>query len=161
MVTQDIYDMVARDMPQIRRDRTDWEDSRLHVLLDKYSKLYSAEKLELERMKRGMKPLLKAKSEYYLGKASPEVYKEKPFDLKVKAIKSELSLYLDADEEMMEAAELICQQEEKVGYLERLLRDISNRGWRIKNIVAAQQFKHGLSMVHMNLEIDADDMLIT
>jgi hypothetical protein len=161
MDIQDLYKMKAHDAAEIRRDRTDWEASRIPVLHDKWLRLLHAEKLELKRMERGMASLIKVKREYYLGKASPEVYKEQPFDLKVKAIKTEVGTYLDADSQVQEVQDLIDQQELKVEYLEKTLAEISNRGFRIANIIESQKFRAGLSRHDMKFDMDDDDLKIS
>jgi Recombination, repair and ssDNA binding protein UvsY len=129
----------------IKKSEIDSESERTAKLHDKYIRLYLDELHELRRMERGMKLLLKKKTEYYLGKADPEVYKEKPFDLRVKPIKTDLKLYLDADPDMQAAQEIVDLQQRKVDYLKEKLGQINQRGFQINAINEWNKFSHGIS----------------
>ncbi len=141
--TEEFYSMVAQDT-NLRKDELGDESLRTHKIHDKYLKLYLEHLNELRRMERGFKILLKKKTEYYLGKADPEIYKEKPFDLKVKPIKSDLNLYLDADEEMQAAQTVIDQQDILVKYLKDTVSSINQRGFQIRDAIEWQKFSNGV-----------------
>ena len=85
--------------------------------------------------------LYRDKWEYYTGKSPAEVYANKPFDLKV--LKADVGIYIDADDEMQELGKKIEYVKTIVNYLERILREINNRNWNIKNTIAWKQFLHG------------------
>ena len=46
------------------------------------------------------KVMYRMKWEYYTGKANPEIYRDKPFDLKV--LKADVGIYLDSDGELQQ-----------------------------------------------------------
>ena len=52
-------------------------------------------------------------------------------------------IYIDADDEMLELGKKIEYVKTIVNYLERILREINNRNWNIKNTIAWKQFLHG------------------
>lgn len=81
------------------------------------------------------------KREYYLGRADPQVYKEKPFDLKI--LKSEVDTYVEADSEIIDLTTRIELQEEKISYLDNALKQISNRGFMIKHAIDFQRMLNG------------------
>ena len=83
----------------------------------------------------------KFKWEYYCGKAAPEVYQESPFDLKV--LKSDVYIYLNADKELQEADQKKEYLKQVCNYLERVLKEINNRNWNIKNTIEWKKFIHG------------------
>lgn len=143
MQLDELYAMVGPDIV-IRKDELGEESRRTPLIHDKYLKLYLEELNELRRMERGMKLLVKKKTEYYLGKSDPEVYREKPFDLKVKPIKSDLNLYLESDLDMQTAQELVDKQDIKVKYLKNTLDSINQRGFQIKANIEWLQFSHGI-----------------
>ena len=128
----------------LHKDELGNETVRTSQIHHKYLNLYQDEKHELQRMQRGMKILLKKKTEYYLGKADPEVYKEKPFDLKVRPIKSDLNLYLDADPDMQKAQEQVDIQEMKVTFLWETIAQINKRGYEIKAMNEWNKFSNGI-----------------
>jgi ethanolamine utilization cobalamin adenosyltransferase len=161
MNIEDLMDMIAVDIGKpVRRDYTDWESSRIPALHAKYRKILYFEKLEYERMKAAMMPVLRYKKEYYGGKCEPEVYKKQPFNLKLEGkitktrikdgilipeiIKDELGMYVEADPDVIKLKELLTAQLEKVEYLKDMLEDIRKRSFHISNIINTQRFKHGL-----------------
>ena len=83
----------------------------------------------------------KFKFEYYAGKAPASVYKEKPFDHKV--LKGDLEKYVYADDEWCKAKQKIDYLETCLYYIEGVLRQISNRGYTIKNVIDLRKFEAG------------------
>jgi hypothetical protein len=160
MHINDLMDMVEKEVGcPIQREYVDWESGRTQQLHQKYRKLLYFEKVVLNEMKSGMAPLIRDKKEYYTGKAPEEVYKEKPFPLRLdtkgsRVLREELSMYLDADPEIMEAKRLINLQEEKVEYLKDTLNDIIRRSFHLSNIMKSLMFKHGLDSTNQILELD-------
>ena len=119
----------------------DLESSRTPQLHNKYLKFYTKYSLQLKKLHDDRKILYRDKWEYYAGKAQPEVYAEKPFDLKV--LKADLSIYIEADDEMQDLGKKIEFVKVIVNYLERVLKEINNRNWHIRNTIAWKQFLHG------------------
>src|ERR1039458_136602 len=140
MQLEEYHAMVPQDLA-IRKDQLNDESARTYQIHDKFFKYWQHELNELRRMSRGMNSLVKKKTEYYLGKSDPEVYKEKPFNLKIKPIKSDLNLYLNADPDIQRAQEIIDVQETKVTYLRETLNQINRRGYEIREIREDNQFK--------------------
>ena len=140
MHIEDLMQMIEEDVGRpLRRDLVDWEASRNQQLHQKYRKLLYLEKVEHERIKSGIGPLLRKKREYYGGRATTEVYKEDgAFDLKLstkktiptakdRILKDELSFYVDSDEDVIAARHIIVQQAEKVEYL----KDVLNKYFQV------------------------------
>ena len=75
------------------------------------------------------------------GKAAPEVYQARPFDLKV--LKSDVGIYIDSDEELQQLGQKEAYLETTVNYLEKVLREITNRNWTIRNTIEWKKFLHG------------------
>ena len=119
----------------------DLESSRTPQLHNKYLKFYTKYSLQLKKLHDDRKILYRDKWEYYGGKAQPEVYAEKPFDLQV--LKADLSIYIEADDEMQDLGKKIEFVKVIVNYLERVLKEINNRNWHIRNTIAWKQFLHG------------------
>ena len=119
----------------------DLESIRTPQLHNKYLKLFTKYSLQLKKAKDDYDGLYKVKWEYYTGKASPDTYREKPFDIKV--LKSDIYIYLNADEELQKLGQRIEYLKIVVVYLERGLREINNRNWNIRNTIEWKKFLHG------------------
>jgi len=77
----------------------------------------------------------------YTGKSDPEVYQSQPFDLKI--LKSDINIYLEADVELQQIDQKVEYLKQIVNYLERVLREINNRNWNIRNAIEWKKFLHG------------------
>ena len=119
----------------------DLESIRTPQLHNKYLKLFTKYSLQYKKVKDDYDGLYKFKWEYYTGKSTMEVYQAEPFDLKV--LKSDVHIYLNADAELQKLGQR--QEYLKVGvvYIERVLREINNRNWNIRNTIEWKKFLHG------------------
>jgi len=119
----------------------DLESIRTPQLHNKYLKLFTKYSLQLKKAKDDYDGLYKFKWEYYTGKATMQVYQAEPFDLKV--LKSDVHIYLNADEELQKLGQRQEYLNVVVVYLERVLREINNRNWNIRNTIEWKKFLHG------------------
>ena len=119
----------------------DLESIRTPQLHNKYLKIYTKSCLQLKQVKDEKKVLYRNKWEYYTGKAAPDVYQEKPFDLKI--LKTDVGIYIDSDPEYQEIGQKEAYIEKMVDYLERVLREITTRNWAIRNTIEWKKFLHG------------------
>tara|TARA_A100001011_G_scaffold180514_1_gene189376 strand:- start:1272 stop:1568 length:297 start_codon:yes stop_codon:yes gene_type:complete len=85
--------------------------------------------------------LKRTKWEYYTGKADASVYAEKPFDLKV--LRTDVDKYIESDEELIKAKQKREYLTTVVDYLDKTIRQISNRGFTIKNAIDWRRFTSG------------------
>ena len=86
------------------------------------------------------KRLYREKWEYYGGKSDAKVYAAKPFDLKV--LKTDLGIYINSDEDIMEIEMKIEYYETLVQFIDGVIKSIDNRSWDIKH---AQDWKKFLA----------------
>lgn len=107
----------------------------------KLLRIRTHESMLLQKFKFQLKKLYQTKKEYYLGRAEPEIYKEKPFNLKI--LKSEVDSYIEADDEIQDLTLKIQVQEEKISYLESALRQVANRGFMIKHALDFNRLMNG------------------
>ena len=75
--------------------------------------------------------LLKERSEYCVFDAS--VYAEKPFNLKI--LKQDVDKYLDSDLDIQRAKQKVDYLQTTTDFLDRTIRQISNRTFTIKNAI--------------------------
>ena len=119
----------------------DEESIKIPQLHSKYLKYLSDVKLLKIKKEMEYRVLLREKFEYYTGKADEEVYKEKPFDLKI--LKQDLSLYMESDSDIQSLGARINYYEEIMFFLDKVLHCLINRGFQIKNSIDWQKFMQG------------------
>jgi hypothetical protein len=119
----------------------DLESLKTPQLHNKYLKHYTKFKLLLTRSEDELKTLKRFKWEYYTGKSNPEIYKEKPFDLKI--LKTDIDKYLEADEDIQKLSQKVFYLNTVVDFLDRTLRQITNRTFTIKNAIDWKRFTSG------------------
>lgn len=117
------------------------ESTRNAALHQKYLQYLNHFKGLLIKKKYELKKLKLQKWEYFTGKSDPQVYKDNPFDHKI--LKADLHIYLDADEELAKAQSLVEYYEMCVDTCERILKNVSDRQWNIKNAIAWRRFEFG------------------
>ncbi len=120
------------------------ESTNIPVLHNKYLKIFMAERIKLFSAKAELKKKRRVLLEYYLGELDQEELKElgrEPFYKKL--LKNEVDLYIDSDDSLTEQSLRVSLQEEKVNYLEAILRQINNRGFQIKNAIDWNRFITG------------------
>ena len=119
----------------------DLESIRTPQLHNIYLKLFTKYSLQLKKVKDDYDGLYKFKWEYYTGKSTMEVYQAEPFDLKV--LKADVHIYLNADAELQKLGQRQEYLKVVVVYIERVLREINNRNWNIRNTIEWKKFLHG------------------
>ena len=119
----------------------DLESIRTPQLHNIYLKLFTKYSLQLKIVKDDYDGLYKFKWEYYTGKSTMEVYQAEPFDLKV--LKADVHIYLNADAELQKLGQRQEYLKVVVVYIERVLREINNRNWNIRNTIEWKKFLHG------------------
>ena len=119
----------------------DLESIRTPQQHNKYLKLYSKSSILYKNALDEYSSMYKFKWEYYTGKSDNKVYQEEPFDLKV--LKADVHIYLNADTELQKLNQKAEYLKQVCNYLERVLKEINNRNWNIKNTIDWKKFLHG------------------
>jgi hypothetical protein len=143
MTIEELYEMWAQDST-IDETNISRESANIPKLHNKYFKMYVDEGLRLRKQKADYKQLVKLKGEYYRGEldiAELQQYGWEPQPLKI--LKADIPTYIDADKDIVNMSLKIGLQEEKVGYLESIIKMISNRGFQLKTIVDWERFRTG------------------
>ena len=140
MNIEELYNEIEKDL-KIDDTELDLESIRTPQLHNKYLKLYTKHSLQLKKLQDDYKVTYRLKWEYYTGKASAAVYAEKPFELKI--LKADIGIYLDADGELQQLSQKVAYSKEITNYLEKILREINNRNWAIRNTIEWKKFIHG------------------
>ena len=131
---------VQRDL-KVDDEHLDTESLKNQEIKAAYLDHKSRYELLLYRAKGDYKRLYREKWEYYGGKADAKIYASKPFDLKV--LKTDLSVYITSDEEVINAENKIGYLETVVDYIKGVIKSVDNRGWDIKNAIEWKKFEAG------------------
>ena len=133
---------VSQDL-KVNDEHLDTESLKNQEIKAKYLDHKSKFELLLFKAKGDYKRLYREKWEYYGGKADAKIYATKPFDLKV--LKTDLGVYISADEEIIDAENKIGYLETVVDYIKGVIKSVDNRGWDIKNAIEWKKFEAGLT----------------
>ena len=140
MDLEQLQNEVDKDL-KINDTELDLESLKTPQLHNQYMKHLTKFKLMLSRSESEYNILKRNKWEYYTGKSDASVYAEKPFDLKI--LRTDIDKYLEADDELQKAKQKIDYLSTTVDFLDRTVRQISNRTFTIKNAIDWRKFTSG------------------
>lgn len=141
MKLDELYTHIANDFV-IEETEIGRESIKSGNLFIKYSRLWTEEKLKLEQLLNMKAGLINEKREYYSGNAPAEVYKEKPFDIRLKT-DSGIMKYVEADPEVIKYNDRIVIQGAKVDLLTECMKELKNRNYQLKVALDDLKFKNG------------------
>ena len=113
-------------------------------LHNKYLILFHDERLRLRTLRYDHNRLIRQKKDYFGGRMSAEEMESldwEPFQLKL--LKEDIDTYIEADDDIINSSKIIAVVEEKVGYLESIVKSLANRGFIIKNAIDWKRFTEG------------------
>jgi Recombination, repair and ssDNA binding protein UvsY len=127
-------------------DKTELDDESLNIpkLHSKYYNILIKEKLYLRKLEAELKQLRLDKYEF-LTQGPNEDTKDKGWRLPPKGmiLKSDIPMYMDADQDMVDLTLKIGLQQEKIDFLDSIIKTIINRNFVIKNVLDWQKFTMG------------------
>jgi len=143
MKLEDIQNLWDADS-QIDRSELGDESLRIVKLHAKYFKIYSQERLLLRKMEADLKELYRDKYEWYNGNISQEQLTERGWEPNpLKILRTDVAMYIGADEVMRTASLRVDLQNEKVLFLESIIKSLSTLGYNIKNAIEWSKFQNG------------------
>lgn len=120
------------------------ESTKIPAIHNKYLKVYMAENVQLKRMIAQRNKLKMRLMNYYLGEMDREELEEFGRDqFYKKLLKTEVEMYIESDDVFIDMNLKVVMQEEKVNFLENVLKTINSRGFQIKNAIDWIKFTHG------------------
>ena len=126
---------------KINDTELDLESLKTPQLHNKYMKHLTKFKLLLSKAEADLATTKKVLWEYYTGKADASVYAEKPFNFKL--LRQDVDQYIQSDEEYIKAKQKEDYLSTITDYLDRTIRQISNRTFTIKNAIDWRKFTSG------------------
>ena len=140
MTLEELQDIVEKKL-KINDTELDLEALKTPQLHNEFLKHYNKFKLMKTKASAELATIKLHKWEYYTGKADPMVYQQKPFNLKI--LKQDVDKYIEADEDYQKIKQKVDYLETIVDFLDRTIRQISNRGFTIKNAIDWRKFTSG------------------
>jgi hypothetical protein len=128
---------------KVNNEHLDTESLKNQEIKAKYLDIKSKYELLLFKAKGDYKRIYRDKWEYYGGKADAKIYISKPFDIKV--LKTDLSVYITSDDDIINAENKIGYLETVVDYIKGVIKSVDNRGWDIKNAIEWKKFEAGVT----------------
>ena len=140
MTLEELQELAEKDL-KINDTELDLESLKTPQLHNKYLKFLNKWKLLLSKAQIDYYTMRKEKWEYYTGKSPQHVYAEKPFNLKI--LKTHIDKYMDADPELVKLKQKVEYIQTVIDFLDRVIKQISNRGFQIKNAIDWRKFTSG------------------
>ena len=144
MTLQEIQTLWSKDS-EVDRTALGAEASKIPQLHSKYFKIFSTERLKLRQMELVSKQLYTDLWEYYQGNFDYEMCEEKgwePFQLKI--LKSDITFYIDRNQDWVDSQLKLAMQKEKVDFLESIIKSLNGRGFNINAAINWEKFKVGI-----------------
>jgi hypothetical protein len=119
---------------------------KIPQLHHKYYKIYSNEKLILRKLNTEYKQLRLEKYEFYTQGPNEET-DNKGWKLPAsgRILKADVLQYIEADTDLINLSLKIGIQEEKIEFLESIIKTLNNRGYNIHTALEFIKFMNGLS----------------
>ena len=140
MDLEQLQDLAEKKL-KINDTELDLESLKTPQLHNEFLKHLTKFKLLLSKAQIEYYTQRKEKWEYYTGKAPQQVYAEKPFNLKI--LKTDIDKYMDADPELVKLKQKVEYIQTVIDFLDRTIKQISNRGFQIKNAIDWRKVNSG------------------
>lgn len=120
------------------------ESIRIPVIHDKYLKIFIDERIRLKGMEFELSKLVRSKTNYYKGEMTVDELEEKGWEqFQGRLLKNEISNYIETDDDYIKIKQNIVVQQEKINYLDSIIKQLNNRGFQIKNALDWLKFSRG------------------
>lgn len=144
MTLEEIFTEWAEDC---KIDKSDLDNESLNTpkIHSKYLKMFTMERLSLQRLEAEYKILVKLKYEYFGGTLDIDTVRERGWQPNPKLIlKADINMHIEADPEIQKLTLKIGLQREKISTLDSILKTIANRGFQIKNAIDWNRLMNGM-----------------
>ena len=143
MKLEDIQELWHRDS-EIDYTELGTESIRIPQIHDKYLKIFTDERIRLKGVEFELSKMVRTKTEYYSGKMSQEELERHGREQYLgRLLKNEIAKYIESDDDVIKLKQQLVVLQEKINYLDSVIRMINNRGFQIKNALDWLKFSHG------------------
>ena len=140
MDLEKLQEQVDKDL-KLNETELDLESLKTPQLHNTYMKHLTKYKLMLSRAESELHSIKREKWEYYTGKSDASVYAQKPFNFKL--LRQDVDQYIQSNEEYIKAKQKVDYLNACVDFLDRTIRQITNRTFTIKNAIDWRKFTSG------------------
>ena len=120
------------------------ESAKIPSIHNKYLKIFMGERVALKKLYAKKKKTERILLEYYLGELDKDELQELGRDqFFKKLLKNEVQLYIESDDMFIDITLELAMQQEKVDYLESIIKSLNNRGFQIKSAIDWNKFVTG------------------
>jgi hypothetical protein len=116
---------------------------RVPVLHSKYLNIMSNHKLAAKKAFFDYNRMRKLKWEYYTGKMSQEELEQHGWEPFRYTLKSDVTTYLEADNDLIRLLEKKVYHEEVISVCEAILKELNNRTWQLREHMTHERFIQG------------------
>ena len=143
MKLEDIQELWHRDS-EIDYTELGTESIRIPLIHDKYLKIFIDERIRLKGVEFELSKIVRTKTEYYSGKMSQEELERRGWEQYLgRLLKNEIANYIESDDDVIKLKQQLVILQEKITYLDSVIKMINNRGFQIKNALDWLKFSHG------------------
>lgn len=128
---------------KIDMDNLHEESIKIPSLHAKYFEVYNTTLILKTKAEKQKKRIRHEKTEYFSGKANPDVYIENPFPKKIRD-KETLQGYLDSDHDLSQIVLKVEYYDIILNYLDNIIKQIHQRTYQIKSAIDFIKFSSGL-----------------
>jgi hypothetical protein len=140
-----IREMAEQDLA-IDNSELGTESTRIPQLHQKYLNFFYDARLMLRKLQGEYAALRRDKYLWLAGKMSEEELAARGWEpCQLRILRTDMEMHIDADPEMNSLNAKIALQEEKVQYLESILKMLTNRHWQIRNAIEWRKFVSGIN----------------
>jgi hypothetical protein len=116
---------------------------RIPLLHNKYNKYLSLHNLSAKRTALEYDRIKKLKWMYYTGKLDQEELDKLGWEPFRFTLKSDISVYLDGDEDLNKLKRKKAYHEEAAKYCEYIMKELNNRTWQLREYMTHERFIAG------------------
>lgn len=144
MKLDQIFELWEDDV-KINRSELGDEALKIPKLHHKYYKIFANERLVLKKYEAELKQLRLEKHEFFvLGPTEESHAKGWKLPPVGKVLRSDVSTYIDADQDIINLSLKIGMQHEKIDFLESIIKTLHNRNFNIRAAIDWEKFKVGI-----------------
>jgi hypothetical protein len=128
---------------QIDQTEPSKELIRIPILHSQYLNILTKHRIAVKKATFDYQRMRKTKWEYYTGKMSQEELQEHGWLPFAFTLKSDVSTYLEADNDLIKFLEKKAYHEEVVAVVESIMNELKQRTWQLRDYISWEKFVAG------------------
>ena len=116
---------------------------RIPTLHNKYLNILTQHRIASKRAHANYMRMKKTKWEYYTGKLSQEELEQYGWEPFPFTLKSDISVYIESDSDLIKLLEKKMYHDETVSVLESIMNELKQRTWQIRSFIDFEKFING------------------